>query len=245
MKELTLGVRLRQPPQTASQLIPIDPGQTIVLDKSKFDGLIAAHQRADALRSVRSPGSTCPICSITSTAIPMGAPSRSRAGRCRCSISTTSRPVLGLGTDDALHQRVQDAIADLLTQSDLDRRLRPLGTVRYVGPLARQLRHGLPAARQGQGLHHPRPGDEQRPRQPGQPGVSRPPTSTRAARIWLTRSTIWRAAAGRRSVISATTSKPSSTISARRSPRPSSAPRSRSMAIAAVPPRRSTRRSTA
>ena len=40
VKELTLGVRAASAPQTISSLIPIEPGQTVALDKSRFAGLI-------------------------------------------------------------------------------------------------------------------------------------------------------------------------------------------------------------
>jgi len=114
VKELTLGVRAAAPPQTVSQLIPIDPGQTIVLDKSRFDGLIA---HTSELSFAVGPIARLDVPNLLDhlDRYPYG---------CAEQVSSRALPLLylndvaaslGLGTDDALHQRVQDAIADLLT----------------------------------------------------------------------------------------------------------------------------------
>ena len=114
VKELTLGVRAAAPPQTVSQLIPIDPGQTIVLDKSKFDGLIA---HTSELSFAVGPIARLDVPNLLDhlDRYPYG---------CAEQVSSRALPLLylndvaaslGLGTDEALHQRVQDAIADLLT----------------------------------------------------------------------------------------------------------------------------------
>ena len=63
--------------------------------------------------------------------------------------------MIGLGTDDALEPADQGRHRQPADQAELDRRLRPLGSVLQLGPVARLLRHRLPAARQGRGYAVP------------------------------------------------------------------------------------------
>ena len=82
--------------------------------------------------------------------------------------------MLGLGTDDELNQRGQGRDRRPADQADLERRLRPLGSVRRRRPVARRLRHRLPAARQGRrATTVPEQAHDHGARQPRQPGVLR------------------------------------------------------------------------
>ncbi|HVY51726.1 MAG TPA: alpha-2-macroglobulin family protein [Devosia sp.] len=114
VKELTLGVRAAAAPQTVSSLIPIAPGETVVLDRSRFDGLIA---HTAELSVAIGPIARLDVPNLLDhlDRYPYG-----------CAEQVTSRAMpllylndvaagLGLGTDDALRQRVVDAIGDLLT----------------------------------------------------------------------------------------------------------------------------------
>mgnify|MGYP001041107820 CR=1 FL=1 len=114
IKDLTLGVRAAAPPQTVSSLIPIEPGQTIVLDKERFANMIA---HTAELSFAVGPIARLDVPNLLDhlDRYPYG-----------CAEQVTSRALpllylndvaasLGLGTDAALHQRVVDAIADLLT----------------------------------------------------------------------------------------------------------------------------------
>jgi uncharacterized protein YfaS (alpha-2-macroglobulin family) len=114
VKELTLGVRAASAPQTIASLIPIEPGETVVLDKSRFNGLVA---HTAELSVAIGPIARLDVPNLLDhlDRYPYG-----------CAEQVTSRALpllylndvatsLGLGTDDALHQRVVDAIADLMT----------------------------------------------------------------------------------------------------------------------------------
>jgi uncharacterized protein YfaS (alpha-2-macroglobulin family) len=114
VKDLTLGVRAAAPPQTVSSLIPIEPGQTVVLDKERFANMIA---HTAELSFAVGPIARLDVPNLLDhlDRYPYG-----------CAEQVTSRALpllylndvaasLGLGTDAALHQRVVDAIADLLT----------------------------------------------------------------------------------------------------------------------------------
>ncbi len=139
--------------------------------------------------------------------------------------------MLGLGTDDAIDQRIKDAIANLLAKQN------SAGGFGLWGPdsgdpwLDAYVTDFLLRAK-AEGYEVPGAGHDHGARQPRQPGRLRQPTSTRAARTSPTRSTTWRGPAGPPSATCATISKRGSTISAPRSPRPSSVRRSPSMATA-------------
>jgi len=114
VKDLTLGVRAASAPQTVSSLIPIEPGETLVLDKERFANMVA---HSAELSFAVGPIARLDVPNLLDhlDRYPYG-----------CAEQVTSRAMpllylndvaasLGLGTDDALKQRVQDAIADLLT----------------------------------------------------------------------------------------------------------------------------------
>ena len=60
--------------------------------------------------------------------------------------------MIGLGTDDALDQRIKDAIANLLAKQTSSGGFGLWGPFERHRPVARFLCHRLPAARQGRGL---------------------------------------------------------------------------------------------
>jgi uncharacterized protein YfaS (alpha-2-macroglobulin family) len=114
VKDLTLGVRAAAPPQTVSDLIPIEPGQTIVLDKSRFAGLVA---HTAELNLAIGPIARLDVPRLLDDLdrYPYG---------CAEQVSSRAIPLLylndvaqslGMGTDEALQQRLKDAIADILT----------------------------------------------------------------------------------------------------------------------------------
>ncbi|HTJ57535.1 MAG TPA: MG2 domain-containing protein [Devosiaceae bacterium] len=115
VKQLTLGVRAASAAVTTKSLISIPPGATIRLDKSRFAGLVP--HSATLMLAVG------PIARLDVPGL-LYALDRYPYG---CAEQVTSRalPLLylnevaqmvGLGTDDALRQRVKDAIADLLSK---------------------------------------------------------------------------------------------------------------------------------
>jgi hypothetical protein len=114
-KELTLGVRAASAPVTTAKLIPIKPGETVTLDASYFDALVP---RTSSLTLAVGPMARLgvPQLLMQLDRYPYG---------CAEQITSRALPLLylndvarmiGLGTDDALSQRVRDAIANLLTK---------------------------------------------------------------------------------------------------------------------------------
>src|SRR6185369_7716503 len=114
VKELTLGVRAAAAPQTISTLIPIEPGATVVLDKARFEGLLP---HTSELSFAIGPIARLDVPNLLDhlDRYPYG---------CAEQVSSRAMPLLylndvavslGMGTDDALNQRIKDAIADILT----------------------------------------------------------------------------------------------------------------------------------
>ncbi len=113
LKELDLGVRAASVPQTTSELIPLAPGASVTLDKSRFADLVA-----------HSSDLTLAVGPIARLNVPelLEALDRYPYG---CAEQITSRALpllytndvakmLGMGSDDALEQRIKDAITSLL-----------------------------------------------------------------------------------------------------------------------------------
>ena len=124
-----------------------------------------------------------------------------------------------LALDDAIDQRIRDAIERRAGAPGVERLVRPLGR-RRRRRLARRLRHRLPDARARARLRGAGRGVQARARPAAQHrrhGAGRRPRT--AAAISPMRSTCWRGTARRRSAICAISPTPSSTTSARRSPR--------------------------
>jgi hypothetical protein len=115
IKKLTLGVRAASPPQTSSQLIPIAAGETVTLDASLFDGMLP-----------RTGSTTLAIGPIARLDVPgiLLALDRYPYG-CAEQITSRALPLLylnevaqlvGMGNDEEIDQRLQDAIKNLLTK---------------------------------------------------------------------------------------------------------------------------------
>ncbi|MDR3471214.1 MAG: alpha-2-macroglobulin family protein [Devosia sp.] len=115
VKELTLGVRAVSAPRTVSELIPLAPGATVTLDKGRFADLVP-----------HSSSLTLAVGPIARLDVPelLAELDRYPYG-CAEQISSRALPLLylndvaktlGLGTDDALQQRIKDAIANLVSK---------------------------------------------------------------------------------------------------------------------------------
>ena len=115
VKQLTLGVRAASAPMTRSELIPLAPGASVTLDKSRFADLVP---HSSALTLAIGPIARLDVPSLLYELdrYPFG---------CAEQVSSRALPLLylnqvaqtlGLGTDAALKQRIKDAIADLLSK---------------------------------------------------------------------------------------------------------------------------------
>lgn len=117
VKQLTLGVRAASGPRTTSTLIPIEPGATITLDESYFADLVP-HSAALTLAVSPIARLDVPGLLLQLDRYPYG---------CAEQVSSRVFPLLylnevaemiGLGTDDAIDQRIRDAIANLLAKQN-------------------------------------------------------------------------------------------------------------------------------
>ena len=242
VKELTLGVRAASGPQTTSTLIPIPAGETVTLDAAYFDGIVP---HSGSLTAAIGPIARLdvPGLLLKLDRYPYG-----------CAEQVTSRAfpllylnevaeMLELGTDEELTLRIDDAIADLLSKQTSN------GSFGLWGPfsgsdmwLDSYVTDFLLRAKD-EGLRDSRARAEPCPRQPRQPGELRLRLQRRRRGHRLRPATTLRGQGGPPSATCATISRPVSTTSAHRLPRPSSVRRSPSMAIAPGRPRPSLRRS--
>jgi hypothetical protein len=114
IKELTLGVRAASAPQTVSELIPLEPGKSVTLDKSRFADLVP---HTSELNLAIGPIARLDVPQLLYDLdrYPYG---------CAEQVSSRVLPLLylndvavsiGMASDAALDQRIKDAIADLLT----------------------------------------------------------------------------------------------------------------------------------
>ena len=114
VKELTLGVRASAAPQTTSELIPLPPSASVSLDAKRFADLVPHTSEL-----------TLAIGPIARLNVPelLGQLDRYPYG-CAEQLSSRAMPLLylndvaqmlGMGNDDALNQRIKDAIASLLS----------------------------------------------------------------------------------------------------------------------------------
>lgn len=115
VKELTLGVRAATAPVTTSELIPIAPGETVTLDAELFKDLLP---NSGALTLAVGPIARLdvPGLLLSLDRYPYG---------CAEQVSSRALPLLylnevaetiGLGADDALKERLTDAIANLVSK---------------------------------------------------------------------------------------------------------------------------------
>ena len=130
-------------------------------------------------------------------------------------------------SDKGIKERVQKAIAGVLADQASTGSFGLWGPYDTGRPLARRLRHRLPdAGAPSKGYDVPKLARDIALDNLANQVVVLATTSRRAARTSPMRSTCWPGAAGPRSATSATTPRPSSAASRRRSPRPRSARRS-------------------
>jgi alpha-2-macroglobulin len=115
VKELTLGVRAASIARTTSELIPLAPGASVTLDKSRFAELVP-HSSSLTL-------AVGPIARLDVPAL-LAELDRYPYG-CAEQVSSRALPLLylndvaktlGMGTDDALKQRIKDAIVNLVSK---------------------------------------------------------------------------------------------------------------------------------
>ena len=115
VKDLTLGVRASAAPETASRLIPLEPGASVTLDAAEFADMLAG---TGTLTFAVGPIARLdvPGLLLSLDRYPYG---------CAEQVSSRAFPLLylnevaqllGLGTDEALDQRIRDAIANVLAK---------------------------------------------------------------------------------------------------------------------------------
>ncbi len=114
-KDLTLGVRAASAPQTESQRITLKPGEKLVIDQMRFGDIVP--QTGDLTLAVG------PIARLDVPGLLL-ALDRYPYG-CAEQVTSRAMPLLylnevaqliGMGTDDALDQRIKDAIADVVSK---------------------------------------------------------------------------------------------------------------------------------
>jgi uncharacterized protein YfaS (alpha-2-macroglobulin family) len=115
VKDLTLGVRAASGPQTVSELVPLRPGATLTLDKARLADLVP-HSGTLVVSVGPIARLDVPGLLLALDRYPYG---------CAEQISSRAMPLLylnqvaemlELGTDDAIAQRIRDAIANLLSK---------------------------------------------------------------------------------------------------------------------------------
>ena len=134
----------RNPPPHRARRCPPAQSLTISSDLSRTSCPAPARSRCRSRRSARS---TCRRCCRRSTAIPMAAPSRRSAARCRCSTSTSSRQPAALALDGELGRAIRDAIDSVLARQDANGAFGLWSADSARRSLARRLRHRLPDPR--------------------------------------------------------------------------------------------------
>jgi len=115
VKQLTLGVRAASAPQTTSQTIPLGVGETVTLDKSLFEGMVA-HTGETTLAVGPIARLDVPGLLLSLDRYPYG---------CAEQVSSRALPLLylnevasvvGMGNDAEIDQRIKDAIKNLLSK---------------------------------------------------------------------------------------------------------------------------------
>lgn len=117
VKELTLGVRAASAPQTTGTLLPLGPGESIALDAGYFAGMVP-HTGSLTLAVGPIARLDVPSLLLQLDRYPYG---------CAEQVSSRVFPLLylnevaemiGMGSDEALGQRIGDAIANLLSKQN-------------------------------------------------------------------------------------------------------------------------------
>ncbi len=117
VKDLVLGVRAASGPVTTSVLVPIGPGESVTLDGSRFDGLIP---RSGSLTFAVGPIARLdvPELLLSLDRYPYGCAEQTASRALPLLYLNDVARMMGLGTDDALAQRIRDAIADELSKQN-------------------------------------------------------------------------------------------------------------------------------
>ena len=117
VKALTLGVRAASAPQTESRLIPLRAGETVTFDGSEFAGMVP-HTGSLTLAIGPLARLDVPGVLLALDRYPFG---------CVEQVSSRAMPLLylndvatmiGMATDDGIDQRIEDAIADVLSKQN-------------------------------------------------------------------------------------------------------------------------------
>ncbi len=117
VKELVLGVRAASGPVTTSILVPLGVDEEVVLDGSRFDGLIP---RSGSLTFAVGPIARLdvPELLLSLDRYPYGCAEQTASRALPLIYLNEVAEVIGLGTDDALAERIRAAIADELSKQN-------------------------------------------------------------------------------------------------------------------------------
>ncbi|HWA18745.1 MAG TPA: alpha-2-macroglobulin family protein [Devosia sp.] len=117
VKQLTLGVRATSGPRTTSRLIPIEPGETVTVDKSYFKDLVP---HSSALTLALGPIARLDVPGLLDQLdrYPYGCAEQVASRATPLLYLNEVASMLGLASDDELRQRIVDAIADELAKQN-------------------------------------------------------------------------------------------------------------------------------
>ena len=114
-KELVLGVRAPSVPQTASETLPLAPGESVTLDGGRFAGMLP-HTGALTLAVGPVARLDVPGLLLALDRYPYGCAEQVASRAFPLLYLNEVAEMIGMGTDDAIDQRIRDAIADLLAK---------------------------------------------------------------------------------------------------------------------------------
>lgn len=117
VKELTLGVRAASAPQTSSRLLTIEPGESLSIDASYFDGML---EQTGSLTLAVGPIARLdvPNLLLSLDRYPYGCAEQTSSRALPLLYLNEVATAIGMGEDGALDERVRDAIADLLSKQN-------------------------------------------------------------------------------------------------------------------------------
>jgi len=115
VKELTLGVRAASAPVTTSKLVKIEPGASLTLDAAYFASMVP-HSGALTLGLGPFSRLDVPNILVQLDRYPYGCAEQLSSRALPLLYLNEVAAMLNLGTDDALKQRVKDAITNLLSK---------------------------------------------------------------------------------------------------------------------------------
>ena len=117
VKELVLGVRAPSAAQTESTLLPIGPGESITLDASDFDGMLP---RTGSMTVAIGPIARLDVPSLLLELdrYPYGCAEQTSSRAFPLLYLNEVAEMIGMGADVTLDQKINDAIADLLSKQN-------------------------------------------------------------------------------------------------------------------------------